>query len=273
MPYFRNLNCQIWKEDRQVEKTSKKKWSLIRGRARERFPQSPAEEHFPSLSMCKTFLLLKSQSEKNGAKIQTQISLALKPYIYTHFFFTSLYYLPQCFWQSLIVFLVNWFIVLNSHALPVLKLYIHTLCHVTLHFISLEVGSISVSIDGKVGRMTNFNQWNVGGNDCVPVLRKCCFTYPLPLLWSQQEKYYPGSNCISSLRPKMWHMEYIWTQPKPQAKLSQPPAWSRRVLADLETISKQLKCCYKPLTVVCYIPSLWQELTNNTVLKSKYFAI
>ena len=209
-----------------MEKTSKNKWSLIRGRARERFPQSPAGEHFPSLSMCKTFLLLKSQSEKNGAKIQTQISLALKPDIYTHFFFTSLYYLPQCFWQSLIVFLVNWFIVLNSHALPVLKLYIHTLCHVTLHFISLEVGSISVSIDGKVGRMTNFNQWNVGGNDCVPVLRKCCFTYPFHSYDHSKKSTTQVATALAAWDPKCdtWSIFEPNPSPKPSLVNPQPEA-------------------------------------------------
>ena len=105
-------------------------------------------------------------------------------YLYTHFF--KPHYTTSPFnVLGIIVFLVNWFIVLNSHALPVLELYIHILCHVTLHFISLEVESISVSIVGKVGRMTNFNQWNVSGNDCVPVPRKGCFIYPLLLLWSQ----------------------------------------------------------------------------------------
>lgn len=50
----------------------------------------------------------------------------------------SIHIVPHT-WQSSVV---DWIIVLNFHSLLVVELYIHTLCHVALHYFSLEKRSI-----------------------------------------------------------------------------------------------------------------------------------
>lgn len=88
MPHLRNLNCQIWKADSQVEKqTSKKKWSPIHSRAERDFCEVFLMNPFPVLTLVKPVCSWSHVFRREWSQIQTQIFLALKLFLSFFFFF------------------------------------------------------------------------------------------------------------------------------------------------------------------------------------------
>lgn len=78
--------------------------------------------------------------------------------------------------------------------------------------------------------------------------------------------------------PKCDTWSRVEPSPRPKPSLVNPQPEAKQSQLTYRTMSKKHRWCCKPLRFsgfffYIYIASLWQELANNIVLKSRYFAI